>query len=326
MTIAPTAETSAPDAARSRLRARALLALRIAVTVALLFWLLRQVDLPLLIDRLTGVQPVFLVLGMALVVGQGIGLMATRWGIVLKALGAPERWRKLARIMAIASFFNETLPSTVGGDAVRAMMLRGPGRSLGLVAQSIALERGLGLMSLMIFALVGALIEIPFASDPTPLIGVAAAAAAGLAGAASLILLARFKVRPPFAFLRRPYDAIVTALNALGRDRKRLALVVGLSFLGQAAVFTTLWMVTLALHIPVSPLHVMAIMPGVILVTVVPISVGGWGLREGAMVVGLGVVGVSTTDALTISLLYGAKFAVFGLLAGAVWLFTRASR
>lgn len=326
MTIAPTALPSPPQMPRNRLRSHLFLVARIVITAGLLYLLLRQVDMALLMERLSSVRPGFIILGMIIVLGQSIALMATRWGIVLKTLGAPERWRRLARIMAIASFFNETLPSTVGGDAVRVMMLRGEGRPLGLVAQSVALERGLGLMSLMIFALVGALGLAPFVADPIPLLGVAAAAAAGLSGAGVLVLLARFDARPPFAFMRRPFDAVVTALNALGKNRRRLALIIGLSLLGQLAVFTTLWMVTLALNIPVAPWHVIAIMPGVILITVIPISVGGWGLREGAMVVGLALVGVATTDALTISLLYGAKFAVFGVLAGLVWLLTRPAR
>ena len=326
MTIASNPDATAAEQSRRRMRGRIFLVARIAITVALLYWLFSQVEFDMVLDRLAGARPGFLVVGMIIIVGQSIGLMATRWRIVLNALGAPEPWRRLARIMAVASFFNETLPSTVGGDAVRAMMLRGERRPLGLVAQSIAMERGLGLMSLMVFSFVGALGLVPFVDDPIPLIGVAAAAGTGLLGAGFLVLLARLDLDPPFAALRRPYAAVTGAVDALRSNRRRLVLIVGLSFLGQLAVFITLWMVTLALNIPLTPWHAMAIMPGVILVTVVPISVGGWGVRENAMVIGLALVGVGTADALAISLVYGAKFAVFGILAGAVWLFTRPTR
>lgn len=51
----------------------------------------------------------------------------------------------------------------------------------------------------------------------------------------------------------------------------------------------------------------------------IPISIAGWGVREGAMVVGLGLVGVSSSTALSVSLLFGGVLVVVGLLGGLIW-------
>ena len=60
-------------------------------------------------------------------------------------------------------------------------------------------------------------------------------------------------------------------------------------------------------------------MPAIILVASVP-TLAEWGVREGAMVVGLGLVGVPPTDAVTVSLVYGLLFLLLGMVSGLAWL------
>ncbi len=313
---------------RPKWRKRSFLLARLVITAALLYFLFRQIDFHIVINRFSAVRPSFLAVGVLMIAVQSIIVMATRWALVLEALGAPQPWRRLAHIMIISLFFNETLPSTVGGDAVRAMMLNRDGLPLGATVQSIAVERVMGLISLLVFALFGAFLLLPAANDTLPLFAIMLVTAGGLTGAFIVVMVARLGLILPLwlSFCQRPYDAVTSAVTALGGNRRRLALMVGLSLIGQLLVFTTLWMVTLALNVPVAPWHVLAIMPSVILTTILPVSVAGWGLREGAMVLGLGLVGVAAADAVAISLLFGFKFAVFGLLAGIVWLFSRSPR
>lgn len=327
--ISVTAATdAAPDTARPKWRKRAFLAARLVITAALLFFLLQKIDFSLVVDRFSAIRPSFLIIGVLLIAIQSIVVMATRWALVLESLGVPQPWRRLAHIMIISLFFNETLPSTVGGDAVRAMMLNRDGLPLGATVQSIAVERVMGLISLLLFALFGAVLLLPATNDPLPVFAIMVLTAGALAGALIVILLARMKLQLPrwLSVLQRPYNVLTSSVTALGGHRRRLGLMIGLSLIGQLLVFTTLWMVTLALNIPLAPWHALAIMPSVILATIIPISVGGWGVREGAMVVGLGLVGVAAVDAIAISLLFGFKFAVFGMIAGVVWLLSRSPR
>jgi uncharacterized membrane protein YbhN (UPF0104 family) len=62
------------------------------------------------------------------------------------------------------------------------------------------------------------------------------------------------------------------------------------------------------------------LIPPVVLLTAVPISISGWGVREGAMVACLGLAGVPSEQALSVSLLLGAISVILGLVGGAIWL------
>ena len=62
------------------------------------------------------------------------------------------------------------------------------------------------------------------------------------------------------------------------------------------------------------------LIPPVVLLTAVPISISGWGVREGAMVACLGLAGVPSEQALSVSLLLGAISVIIGLVGGAIWL------
>ncbi len=56
-----------------------------------------------------------------------------------------------------------------------------------------------------------------------------------------------------------------------------------------------------------------------VLISIVPISVAGWGVREGAMVAAFAYAGLPQSDGLIISLLFGALYLVFGAAGGVVW-------
>ena len=224
--------------------------------------------------------------------------------------------------MTVSLFFNELMPSTIGGDTMRVILLRRTGRTLGLAAKSVLVERALGLTSLLILALFGAAAMLPLTDDSTPLWIIIATALAALACAGLLILFTRLGLRLPKGVIRRIAQSLNETVTALHRDPTRLATLIGLSFLGQLLIFVTVWLVAQALHVPLSVWHVVAIMPAIILVASIPVTLAEWGIREGAMVVGLGLVGIPATDAVTISLVYGLLFLILGMAAGLVWLFS----
>jgi len=70
----------------------------------------------------------------------------------------------------------------------------------------------------------------------------------------------------------------------------------------------------------VSILDCMVLMPPVMLVTTLPISIAGWGVREGAMVAAFAMVGVQADDALALSFLFGVTSIIFALPGGVLWL------
>ncbi len=300
--------------------ARAKFLLKVLITATLLILLFRAIDPGLALQRLAAVDPFFLFLAMIFGATQGIIVMSWRWAIVLRVLGGPVPWPRLVQFMTASLFFNQLLPSTIGGDAMRVLLLRRWGRPVGQAVQSVAVERILGLTCLLVLALTGAILLLPETMEHAPMWVVIATAVIALIFAAASVPLSRLGLHLPDCILRRIAEKLNGTITALRRDPARLALLIGLSFLGQFLIFLTVWLVAKSLHVPLGFWHVIAIMPAIILVTSVPVSLAGWGIREGAMVVGLGLVGIPATDAVTVSLVYGLLFLVLGMAAGLTWM------
>jgi hypothetical protein len=72
--------------------------------------------------------------------------------------------------------------------------------------------------------------------------------------------------------------------------------------------------------IALDPGAAFVIVPAVMLVSLAPVTFAGWGLREGAMIVGLGLAGVSASDALAVSVAFGLLLVVLGVPGGVLWL------
>jgi uncharacterized membrane protein YbhN (UPF0104 family) len=80
------------------------------------------------------------------------------------------------------------------------------------------------------------------------------------------------------------------------------------------------WCCVKAIAAPVSFLQVLFLMPPVLLVSTVPISIAGWGVRETSMIAAFGVAGLAQGDGLTLSILFGAASFAVGVIGGIVWI------
>ena len=132
------------------------LALKFAVSGLLIWFLLDSIDLAAARNRLVEVAPGMLVLAVAVLVVQ-IVISVVRWGMVLDALEASLTFVTALRIFMIGAFFNQTLPSSVGGDGVRMYMAHRAGLKLGAAINGVMLERA---------AVVAALVLVVLAAQP----------------------------------------------------------------------------------------------------------------------------------------------------------------
>ena len=298
------------------------LALKFAVSGLLIWFLLDSIDLAAARDRLVEVAPGMLVLAVAVLVVQ-IVISVVRWGVVLDALEARLTFVTALRIFMIGAFFNQTLPSSVGGDGVRMYMAHRAGLKLGAAINGVMLERA---------AVVAALVLVVLALQPYLLSRVGDEVAAWLVPAALLfaavmiagILFLSFLDRLPVSLHRW---RVVRGLAILAGDTRRVFLAPGRAFkvlawsvLGHANVTLCVYVLALGLKLDVTLMECLALFPPVLLVTTLPISIAGWGVREGAMVAAFGLVGVPSEGALVLSLLFGLVAMAVSLPGGIVWL------
>jgi uncharacterized membrane protein YbhN (UPF0104 family) len=208
-------------------------------------------------------------------------------------------------------FTNLFLPASVGGDVVKALYLDGgSGRRL-LALATVVIDRFSGLAVLLAQACLAVLL-CPIVLPARVHLFVWGSAAAALAGLAALPVLKRLGQR--FARTRR----LLEAARAY-RGRPRLVLeATGLAAGVQAANVAVVWLIGQALAAPVPGAYYWVLVPMVSLLVMVPVSVNGMGVREGALMLFLVPLGVAPGTALSLAWLWFAVFTATGLVGGVV--------
>ncbi len=239
-----------------------------------------------------------------------------RWQMLAAPLGFDAPFRRYASLYFVGMFFNLVLPTSVGGDVVRAWYLgAAPGKRFAAFCTVLA-DRASGLAVLMVLACVAALF-LP-AAPPRWMVVILAGLAAGLgAGVLALVF-----VRPLLRRLRPSprFWPLLELLGRLRRDRVLLGATTALSLLVQLASVLQMWLVSAGLGLDVSFGYLAVVVPLVSLLTLVPVSVNGMGLREVGLVVLLAPAGVSEAQAVSLSLLFFAVSLAVSLAGGGFYL------
>jgi hypothetical protein len=291
---------------------------RLAISVALIGWIWRHIDASDFARQFLAQSPSWL-LAAALVVLVQIGMAALRWRQILAGLGVEVPAGTVLSVTYIASFFNCWLLGTVGGDAARAMLAPAQDQGRTAIVHSVLLDRVLALAGMGLGILPLVVLDLgPFARS-VPLLTsllVSAVPLAGLAAIAPAVNLVGAS-RVPFS---RPLLGLAESWWQLCRARRRLAAALVIAALGGVAMSGTAWCLGRAEHLDVTLVDFLILMPPVLLLAALPISVGGWGVRENAMVSALASVGVGASAAMVLSVQVGGLAAVLCLPAGGLWL------
>jgi uncharacterized membrane protein YbhN (UPF0104 family) len=291
------------------------LKLRILVTLALVAWLILRTDSQQFREATRNWRMEFWLSAVGLYVVLQM-ISGVRWHLLAQPLGFQKSVRECIAFYFIAMFFNLFLPTSVGGDVVRAWYLDGGSGRKSSAFVTVVVDRLSGLMVLLSLACVGAALS-PIPLQPWILSGVwggAGAAVVGLALAPWWLAWAnRFeKIRqltePALVYLRR--TGLVLSTTAL-------------SLIIQAGNVALVWLVGLAIGAPIPAFYYWIMVPMVTLLTLVPISLNGMGVREGGTILFLAPLGVNHATALSLALLWFSVFTVVSLLGGVLYLFPR---
>lgn len=305
---------------------------RVVATVVMLVWLSRHVNLSQL--RIPGWRPMTLAwLGTALAVTLvGVVLSALRWQRVLAALELPARVPTLLRHYLASLFVGNFLPTTIGGDVLRVKRLADENGETPTTVASVVLERLTGWLVLPLLTII-ALTVNPGLGRVAP----GAARTALTVALATLALLATLLVLASNPRLGRRLDGNegwrrFTGAVHLGLDRVRhnpaLAFeIFTVGFAYQLAVMLAAFMAAKTLGLTVGWTAILAFFPVVAIVQVLPLTVGGLGTREAALVFFLQPLGVAQADAFALGLLvYFVNLGVSLLGAPAFAIGSRARR
>lgn len=296
------------------------LAAKGGLSAFVLYLSVRNVDVQAVSGKVRALDVGAIALGLGICLIQTC-LVALRWHRVVSFLGGTlSLWRALC-IVEISTFFNQALPATVGGDGVRVFHVWQSGMAIERAVHSVLLDRLAGLAGLMLAGALG-----------MPLVSGAQKHFSGLVGLVGLVVVTAVGM---MIVLRRHWIAWLPGRLAEPVER---FVEVGLEIARRPSAW--FWMLlpsatiqllsTLFIYAALRQFGiVVGFIDGVLLVTLVmllvalPVSVAGWGVREGAMVVALGSIGVPAAEAVAASLLAGLAQLTVALPSGLLLLLYR---
>lgn len=302
--------------------------LKFAVSGLLIWFVLSRIDLASAIDQIVGMDPAMAFLALVIFYFQTIPA-TLRWTAVLDAIQAPLGFLQALRLFFIGIFFNQALPSSVGGDAVRIYVAHREGLTLRGAVNGVMLER---ISTVIALVLVVAAMQPQFQDRVDEGSGIwllPALGALALALAGGLVFL-MFLDRLPASL---QHWRVVRGLGYLAGDTRRVFLAprpmlrtIGWGIAGHANISFAMFVLATGMDVDVSFVDCLTLIPLVILVTTLPISIAGWGVREGAMVVAFGLIGVASESAVVLSVMMGILAILGSLPGGILWLLSGQSR
>jgi len=318
----PQPESGTPSAAASspkRPRNRGLtVLLRICVAVALVAVLLLRTDVGQAFSIIRGAKPLLL-LAALLVMAFPLAIGAFRWWLLLRALGLEYPYHFILRVHVSGYALSTILPTSMGGDLLRVGYASRRG-TVERALSTVLTDRILGVAGLLVMSDVASILLWLHTGSPGLL------ALAGIATVFVVLVLLALVVKPVYdrftglavrvRFLRLGERAVrVTDGVRQYRERPRLmVLSLCLSVLVWL-VHSTVWFLLGVSVASTAPLvRYLVCVPIVALSTMLPISVGGIGVRENSFVILMGRFATPESTAVAVALLFLAVLAFYALV------------
>ncbi len=304
-------------------RRRLMRVLRVLVSVALLtlLFLYGGADLPEVAEALRGAR--LLPLGFAALcyVFVGTAVRGFRWQALVTALGQPFRVRRATELFLVGTFFNQFLPTAIGGDLVRTLMLGREGMGAARAASTVLVDRVVGIVMLLAAGLLALVLA---GGTAPPRVAQLLMLAVSAAAVGSFLLLTAHRWRDQAA--RVPLVGRLASLGPIARfvdsfaeyDARQLAISAAWSTAFTAMLIAANASLGLALGIDQATMRDwVMLVPLVALSSLMP-SVGGWGPREWTYVGLLGTLNppVPPSQATAISILFGGMNLVLAAVGG----------
>lgn len=296
-------------------------AVKLVVTVGIFYFLFKFVDIDQLFAILSKSHGGYIMLAFIAQMASTF-LAAYRWRLIMEELGFHEKVSFYVQSYFKGTFFNQVLPGSIGGDATRMIDLVRKEYDKKDAFYGIFVDRVVGLVGLLVLNLTANLIFYDFFPQWLyNLINVVTLG--GIAGFLLMLNLDKFTFLSGLKGLDL-FHRLGVRMARLYHSRLLLLKHILLSVI--VHLFTVVAIYFLALSVDVwngIGIYLVAV-PPVFLLTIVPISLAGWGVREGAMVGILMLVGIPKAKILAMSILYGILL-ILTALPGA-WFWIRSKR
>jgi uncharacterized protein (TIRG00374 family) len=320
------AEDSTEVQTTSKKKQLALTAIKAIVSALLIYWILRGTDFSKIFAAIGSASIPLLILSFSLHF-VGFFVSALRWKILLKAQSVDSKMKYLITSYIVAMFVNHLLPSTFGGDTVRAYDSYRVGKSKSGAVAVIFVDRFLGLSALMLYALVAVFFATQITSKVPYLYLWVLMGAVGMAFIIWIIFMPPRRLPEFVAKLKIPFSSkiqkilekIINAFWVFKGQKSVLMKAFGLSLILQANVVTYYFLISSALDFHIAYYNFFLIVPLAIFIMMMPISINGIGLRENAFFFFLGAFAIAKPEAIAFAWIEYGILLLQGVLGGIVY-------
>jgi glycosyltransferase 2 family protein len=287
--------------------------LRLAITILLCALLLVYVvDFQIVLETLARFEWHWTLAALAAFMLDRV-LMSYKWGLLLEVRGYDIPLRHRLMVYCSAMMWGMALPSTVGADGIRIVLVRRYGVRVDDAFATILVERGIGFISALLTAVIGLLILQVILADSASY-AQALLICSGCLLFATALMLFSFSRRALTTIRRilpervlqtrvfRVLERLHESYRSLAGDRRRLALFSVLTFTEQMVMVACYGVVAIALEVDFSSSILLAAVPLAILISRLPISLDGIGIYEGIFMGVMALGGVRPEDSLAISI------------------------
>jgi uncharacterized membrane protein YbhN (UPF0104 family) len=283
---------------------------RLAVTVGAAWLVVRSIDWPTLINLLGRADLARLAIA-GLVLSMQFILIVWRWQVVIESLGGGTvAGGALAAALGRSMLIGQLLPSTVGGDLARALALTAH-TGFTLAVRSVICDRIIALAVLVALVVITLPLFAWLVEMGPAFFTLTMVAIGGLAA------FVAFLTEPGLlnGLPRLGRHAVMVAADARGaltgaRGRTMMLLALATHLFGVLLIYE----LACALTAPITLLDCLLIVPPALLISAVPISLGGWGVREGVFATGFVLVGATSEAGVATSVLFGLTGPLIGLV------------
>jgi len=294
--------------------------IRILVSLGLLYFALRGINFAAVQSRLSQINLAWIAAAVAVTVIQ-IFLGALRWREISGLCQAPLTDLQAFRYNLIGTFFNQTLPSSIGGDAMRLWLVNRTGAGWRAATYSILTDRAVGLIALALIIVASLPWSYSMIADGNGRLALVFVDFAALAGGLGFLLLGYL----PWRWLKTWWltkhihacSLIVNRVIFNGRSGPKIAI---LSLSIHVLTVVIAWCAVRSIAARADFDQIFLLTPPIMLITMMPISIAGWGVREATMMVAFGYAGLARMDGTVVSILFGAIYFIVGAFGGLVWI------
>ena len=311
---------------RKTLRNLFLVAIKLAVSGLLIWYVTTKIDIGSALVHLKNLSAAVAVVTVAMIIS-GFAVAGSRLRPILGMFGERCSFLFGFQTMWIGNFFGQALVTFLTGDAVRIWWIMRLGIGLRVAASAILIDRAIGFIALMALVLLALTSLLDLTGDAVMRAGLFSVARTGTGAIAAFFVLGRVM---PERMHRGRYigflaDMASASRHALAAPRKGVlafALSVGVQLIMTLAVF----ILARAYGLEIAYYQCLIVVPVVVLISMMPIFVAGWGAREFLMVQAFGLMGFPADKVLAVSITFGLGLMIASAPGGVLWLINRRAK